>query len=387
LHPQIPEILNTGGRVADNSFFDETTEQSGIKAAIVADYFWAWAKIIGRTVKGRGDMVAYIDLFAGPGFYKDGSASTPLLVLQKAIGDPELSQMLVSIFNDRDAGSAQSLQAAIKQLPGIDTLKHAPLVFNLDVGQEIANIFAKTQMMPTLFFVDPWGYKGLSLRLVNAVVKDWACECIFFFNYNRVSMGLNNPLVAEHMDALFGKEAADALRARLEPLSPHDRELTIVEELCKVLNPTGKRYVLPFRFKTARGTRTSHHLIFVSKHFLGYHIMKGVMAKRSSATQQGVATFEYNPADRRYPLLFDLAKPLEDLEDMLLHDFAGKTVAFKQLYESHSVGKPYIDSNYKQVLKTMEVKGLIAAKKPDGQKRRPFKFADEVLITFPRKGK
>jgi len=84
--------------VADNSFFDETREQSAIKAEIVADYFWAWAKIIGRTVKGRGDMVAYIDLFAGPGCYRDGSASTPLLVLQKAIGDPELAQLLVSVL-------------------------------------------------------------------------------------------------------------------------------------------------------------------------------------------------------------------------------------------------------------------------------------------------
>jgi hypothetical protein len=145
--------------------------------------------------------------------------------------------------------------------------------------------------------------------------------------------------------------------------------------------------VLAFRFKTAKGTRTSHHLIFVTKHFLGYHIMKGVMARRSSATQQGVATFEHNPADRRYPLLFDLARPLEELEGMLLRDFAGKTVAFKQLYESHSVGKPYIDSNYKQVLKKMEAQETITAEKTGGQKRRKGTFADDVLITFPRKGK
>ena len=308
--------------MADNSFFDETREQSAIKAEIVADYFWAWAKIIGRTVKGRGDMVAYIDLFAGPGCYRDGSASTPLLVLQKAIGDPELAQLLVSVFNDRDASSTQSLEAAIRQLPGIDRLKHRPLVCNLEVGEEIAKIFAETKkMIPTLFFVDPWGYKGLSLSLINALVKDWACECIFFFNYNRVNMGLSKTSVAAHMDALFGKDAADALRARLEPLSPQDREWTIVEELCKVLNPASDRYVFAFRFRTAQGTRTSHHLIFVSKHFLGYDIMKHVMAKRSSAAQQGVASFEYNPADRRFPLLFDLARPLDELEGMLLSAF------------------------------------------------------------------
>jgi len=371
--------------VTDNSFFDERTEQSAIKAEIVTEYFWVWAKIIGRTVRGRGDMIAYVDLFAGPGRYNDGTASTPLLVLQKAIENPDLSQLLVTVFNDKDEAHCRALKSAIQSLPGIEKLKYQPTVRNEEVGDEMAKVFSRVKLVPTLFFVDPCGYKGLSRELLHAVVKDWGCECIFFFNYNRISMGLNNPAFEEAMNALFGKVAADELRARLDPLTTQDRELTIVEELCKVLNPTGGRYVLPFRFRTAKGTRTSHHLIFVSKNFLGYDIMKHVMAKRSSAAQQDVASFEYNPADRRFPLLFDLASPLEELEDMLLRGFAGKSVTFRQLYETHSVGKPYIDSNYKQVLKAMEGKGLVTAQKP-GKTRRKGTFADDVVITFSKKG-
>lgn len=33
------------------SFFDEQSAQSEIKAAIVADYFWAWARVIIGTQK------------------------------------------------------------------------------------------------------------------------------------------------------------------------------------------------------------------------------------------------------------------------------------------------------------------------------------------------
>src|SRR5208282_618882 len=96
-----------------------------------------------------------------------------------------------------------------------------------------------------------WGYKGLSLKLVDAVLKDWGCDCIFFFNYNRVNMGLGNQYVKEHMDALFGEEGARGLRSRLEALSPADRELAIVEELCEALGESGSRYVLPFGFRNA----------------------------------------------------------------------------------------------------------------------------------------
>ncbi len=196
-------------------------------------------------------------------------------------------------------------------------------------------------------------------------------------------MGLSNELVEEHMNALFGRERADALRSKLETLSTGDRELMIVEELCAALNPTKDRYVLPFRFKDDRGIRTSHHLIFVSKHFLGYHIMKGVMASESSKKEQGVAAFEYSPADKKYPLLFEMSRPLDDLKTMLLKEYAGKRLTFKQLYESHSVGKPYTDSNYKQILKTLEDAALITADKPL-KKRRRGTFADDVVITFPQ---
>ena len=49
-------------------------------------------------------------------------------------------------------------------LPDIGTLKHKPKVFNNEVGEEIVKMFEERALIPTLFFVDPWGYKGLSLR-------------------------------------------------------------------------------------------------------------------------------------------------------------------------------------------------------------------------------
>ena len=58
-----------------------------VKAAIVRKYFRAWAGVMVGTAKRHGqiDRIAYIDLFAGPGRFKDGSTSTPLRVLEQAI--------------------------------------------------------------------------------------------------------------------------------------------------------------------------------------------------------------------------------------------------------------------------------------------------------------
>ena len=111
----------------------------------------------------------------------------------------------------------------------------------------------------------------------------------------------------------------------------NDRELTIVEEICQALIEMGGKFTLPFGFKNTSGSRTKHHLIFVSKHPMGYKIMKEVMANESSTTEQGVPTFEYSPASKRQPLLFELARPLDDLADMLLDEYAGRTMTMNQI--------------------------------------------------------
>jgi three-Cys-motif partner protein len=366
--------------VSTVNFFEESNEQSAVKTAIVSKYFWSWAKVIMPQAQKGQRKIAYLDLFAGPGRFKDGTKSTPLLILEKAINDAAMSQMLVTIFNDRDDNNAQDLQSAIDQMPGVGGLKHKPIVWNKEVGSEMVKLFASVTLAPTLFFVDPWGYKGLSLQLVNAVLKDWGCDCIFFFNYNRINMGLTNPMVQEHMAALFGEKRQQALLEKLDGLSPEDRENYIVEELCEALGAKQGRYVLPFSFKNDAGTRTSHHLIFVSKHPLGYSIMKEIMAAESSLHEQGVPSFHYSPADVRFPLLFELNRPLDDLEGMLLTTFAGRTVAMLDIYEQHHIGRRFIKKNYKDVLLQMETRGLIRC---EPAKRRLGTFGDGVKVTFP----
>ncbi|HUU39625.1 MAG TPA: three-Cys-motif partner protein TcmP, partial [Desulfatiglandales bacterium] len=252
---------------------------------------------------------------------------------------------------------------------------------------EIVKMFENMNLVPTLFFVDPWGYKGLSLRLVNSVLKDWGCDSIFFFNYNRISMGISNEAVQEHMQALFGRERAMALKDELNGKTPIQRELLIVEELCQALKAYGSRYVLPFRFKNDRGKRTSHHLIFVSKHLRGYGIMKDIMAAESTSNTQGVPSFEYNPADflPQQTLLFQLSRPLEDLKEELLDTFRGQKLTKQEIYEKHNVDKPYINKNYKNALLELYENGTIKATSPSGKPPRKGSFGDKIIVTFPRR--
>jgi three-Cys-motif partner protein len=371
-----------------SNFFQEQKEQSLVKSTIVAKYFDVWANVIISTQKRfpqHAQKIAYIDLFAGPGRYKDETQSTPLKVLTNAIEKPDLRERLVAIFNDKDEDYSQALEKTISEIPDIDSLKYKPVVHNQEVGEKIVKMFESMNLIPTLFFVDPWGYKGLSLRLVNSVLKDWGCDAVFFFNYNRINMGINNDVVRNHMDALFGKERTNSLRQKINGKSAQERELLVVEELCEAIKEYGPRYVLPFRFKNEYGERTSHHLIFVSKHFRGYEIMKDIMAKESTNHTQGVPSFEYNPADflPQQTLLFHLSRSIDELKQNILNNFKGRTLTMIGVYQKHSVDTPYIKKNYKDILRKLYDEGTIQAVSPNGKPPKKDTFGDEVKITFP----
>lgn len=116
--------------------------------------------------------------------------------------------------------------------------------------------------------------------------------------------------------------------------------------------------------------------------------MKDIMAGESSNADQGVPSFMYNPADKRFPLLFEYTRPLDELTEMLLEEFAGQTLSARAIFESHHVGKPYVEKNYKDALRTLESERRILTSPPP-EKRRQQKgkvsFGDNVQVTFPQR--
>jgi len=121
----------------------------------------------------------------------------------------------------------------------------------------------------------------------------------------------------------------------------------------------------------------------VSKNFRGYDIMKGVMARESSAAPQGVPSFEYGPTGGDELSLFEPLRPLDELKKTLLRDFAGRELSMLQIYEEDSAGKPFIKKNYKQALIDLEQQGKIAARPSADDHRKKNTFADHVLVLFP----
>jgi three-Cys-motif partner protein len=371
---------------SSNAFFGLQSEQSRLKSIIVSKYFGAWAKIMlnerrlsSLTVQNRN--IQYMELYCGPGQYGDGSVSTPVMVLETALKSERMSQHLVASFLDCDADYCSALEQAFSQLQGIDRLKHRPRVYCQRVGADVAAQLQNVAMVPTLLFADPWGYAGLSLSLFEAVLKDFGSECLFFFNYNRVNAAVTNPKVARLVDELFGVARANRLRQLLPAMSVSEREDCIMAALYEAFQESSKKLVLPFCFRSEDKARTSHYLVYVTKHFRGYDIMREIMAAASSSQTQGVPTFTYDPRDRVTRRLFDVNEPLTELKRSLLSELAGRSLTVGAAYEEHSVGRNYIKRNFKDALRELLADGMIQVDRPPTLKT----FADTIRVTLARR--
>ncbi|MHC2536981.1 three-Cys-motif partner protein TcmP [Bradyrhizobium diazoefficiens] len=370
-------------------FFEDQKAQSRVKSTIVVKYFKAWAKIMAGQVQGAKDpRLAYIDLFCGPGKYEDGAVSTPLLIVEHVIGTPELRDKVIAVFNDADKERTAELDQNVKALPGIETLTHQPMIRTGEVDDVLVQEFASINMVPAFSFIDPFGYKGVTLELVEALMKGWGSDMVLFFPFDRINAALTNPKVTKHVDGLFGKERADRLRELTSGMHPENREALIIEEFAEALRERGYTYIIPYVFEYEQRDRTSHYLIFVTKHPLGYNIMKSIMYKASEDKNQGIARFGYvrSQADKT-PLLSLLNRPLDDLCDELLECFAGRTLTMEAIHREHQKAlgiNPFIEKNYKDALNMLDAANKIVTNKPN---RRKGTFADDIVVTFPRKEK
>lgn len=386
----LPEVVNVeASNVEGDKFFGVSKDQSKVKSSIVAKYFPAWAKIMAARV----EKIGYIDLWCGPGAYEDGTESTPIKILKTAVANPTIQSKIVTTFNDKNKKHVKALSEQVAKIEGIGNLKFRPQFIDKEIKFNIADTFEKLKMVPTLVFLDPYGYKGLSVRLLGAMFKDWGCDAIFFFNYNRVNMGVNNRFMTNNIDNLFGPKWAPILRQRLKTVNnPDHRERIIIEILKAAINELGGTYFLPFRFLI--GKKTSHYLIFISKNVLGYDIMKQMMAAESIVDEDGIPSFEFNSLPELPKLslqltLFDEPKKksgLQVLADLLLVEFKGRDITVAELISTHNVNKNYIGKNYKDALRRMEERGIIRCE-PSADKRQKREgvvtMGDKVRIFFP----
>ena len=264
------------------------------------------------------------------------------------------------------------------------------------MDEKLVAIFAKSNNVPSFSFIDPFGYSGLTLSLVQALVSGFGSDMVLFFSFDSINRALSNDLVKEHVDALFGPTRAEYLRQVVKDMRPDEREEVLIEAFIEaVTEDLGYEYVIPYVFEKEDKDRTSHYLMFISKRDTGFKIMKEIMYKESRDKTQGIAKFGCvrQVSAEKTPLLHLMNTPRSDFGRQLCANYAGRSLSRKALREDYDKFHPrnlFVEKNWRDALSELETEGKITCVPPRNARKvqkGEVTFGENTVVTFPQKGK
>lgn len=352
-------------KISDTYFKESPHEQSVIKKLIIVKYFKAWANVMKSNITkyNRGSKLAYFDLFCGPGKHDTGETAAPLEIMEHILSNKFLYENCITLFNDCNELYIEQLKNNIESLENYGLLEFEPLYQSLEVDDSFFEQLQDSNIVPSLSFIDPFGYCGVSVDLLNFLIRSFGCDIILFFNYNDINRALTNSSVKDRMEAIFTPELHDILCEKLKDIpNSQQREKLILNYFTKAMrnkynkeNPQSKKkiYLFPFRFQFENKNRTSHYVVFISKDILAVKIMKEIMWGLDNNKANNIASFEFIPNNVQESFLDMLDPKFDQLKEMLLNDYAGSKVAVKEIIDRY-VETIYIGKNIKKALIELE---------------------------------
>lgn len=367
-----------------SSYFACQKEHSRIKAEIAAGYLKPWAQIIGKRL---GDLY-YLDLFSGPGLYDDGGRSTPLLIMDAILEDPWIGSKIHLSFYEDKVNLMNRLRKHIFAHPAFGLLRYTPAFEPVRIDGALATEIGQSTKRGTYSFIDPWGYKDISLDLVDAVSSKWGCDCLFYLSVAGLVRNIADSAKWPKIKQFFGEDAFPrVLKSVKEKSDTESASQVIMESVVKALRERRKYYVVKYLVEFDDRKRESHYLVFLSKDKRGFGIMRDIMIKRSEKDAIGFPLYRYGASretdNQQLTLgLTILSDRLDSLCAQLRSDFQGCKENVKVLFDRClERGYLYQSAQIRRALVHMRDRGQ--TKVFEGKERlREGKIRDKHFVQF-----
>ncbi|KAB1108935.1 three-Cys-motif partner protein TcmP [Micromonospora aurantiaca] len=350
------------------------------KHDMLGRYLDGWFPIL-SSWNGR---VVFLDGFAGRGRYNDGAEGSPLVALRHLLDHRYFPQMrhreFVFYFVEANRDNAESL---LKEVEAFKTERAPwPAKVRVHVVNEKFDVTAnsildtlreqKRNLAPTFAFVDPFGYSGLPMDLLAALLSYPRSELFVNFMVGHVQRFITRDGQENAMRSLFGMDVRDVLNGFSE-------EADRVEHLRAVYGRqlqerVGFDHVQSFAMLNSTGN-IGYYLFHGTRHRAGVKLMKDAMWKIDPG---GGFTFSDRLAGQ--DVLFTPEPDLRPLRAEILRHFSGRQGVPVSEIEWHAIlYTPYRETHVRPVLRPLEQDGVIAVRRPAGKRQ----FADGVTINFP----
>jgi three-Cys-motif partner protein len=353
--------------------------QTWAKHQILRNYLEGWFGVMGQT----NNKILFIDAFAGPGRYEDGSPGSPLIALDTLLKHPVINKKceFILLFNENVKARADHLMSILEVGEKSNPMPKNVTVFptNMDfveLSAEIASIFTGTQerLVPTFAFIDPFGFSDSPLTALSDLLSFPKCELLTFLGLNSINRFATAKNVAGHMESLFGT-------SKVFEHAPHAGDPNRITFFVKLyedqLKATcGFKYCRTFIMKNKSGLEI-YALVFATKNVKGLDLMKKSMWKMAPDGR-----FTFSASDFGRETLFDSVVDYDSLASEIHEYFRGRTVHMQSIEEFALIHTAFLVSHVRTSLTILEGDGKLKALNTVNKNRRGKTFPEWIVIQF-----
>lgn len=370
--------------MGDNVAGRETTwdieEQTAAKHLILRKYLEGWFGVMGNSQP----RIVYLDAFAGPGEYSDGTPGSPLIALDVLRNHRVLGTKceFVLLFNEmskpRHDHLLQCLQRAISSnpLPRNVAIHVENTDFNA-LSKEVREALdsARGRLAPTFAFLDPFGYSGLTMNAISRLFSWSHIDLLVYLDTNSLNRFGTSATVFEQFNALYGTEDFAAAPAAGAP----ERLQYFIDLYAHQLKSVcGFTYTRTFQMRNSRGLPT-YNLVFGTRHLRGLELMKDAMWK---AAPDGSFSFDARMANQpMLPMDLDIPRRVGGLLSARL-DGQARTV--KELEDFLLTDTDFLPAHLRDGLRLLERNEAITVTRSSGPRRANTYPTDCVVTFLPR---
>ena len=345
------------------------------KHEILRRYLGAWFPILNKY-HGR---IVYMDGFAGPGEYEGGEPGSPIIALDVAAHHrKQMGGEVVFWFVDEREDRIDHLKQLVyrRAMPKNFVLEIVHGKFHEVLARELQELETKGAVIaPTFAFIDPFGFSGVPMHLVQRLLRHPKTEAFITFQTSSINRFLEHPdpQINAHMIELFGTEEVLGIAT-----GGGDRIAKLRSLYQKQLHQAAT-YVRYFHMRD-RQNAPIYDLFFAGNHELGHYRMKEAMwrvdpdgefsfSDATDPVQPVLFTLDHSPS-----LLNAMCAVFERKVDMPVSQIRGWVRNETAFLDNHMNAALNLGEQEKRV--------LINPIKRDGKRRIKGTFPDEVLVSF-----
>lgn len=363
--------------------------QTEMKHRILSLYLNPWIKKL-STVDSQ---LLFVDGFAGPGRYPDGSKGSPLIamdmadkMLSKADRVDERIDSFECVFIEKDDDNYASLEEAVSSREQQVDDRIRPECISGEFEEwaaEFIDDFEYGRPPPSLVFIDPFGYGNIPFDLISDLfqLRETSLELLITFMAGKMAQWMEDP---GHQKAISEALGSEEWMERVTPDMGKDER---AEKFSSIYQQQLEReadaeFTMPFEMVEESKRQTCYYLIHVTNHWEGLKVMKETMFNAGADDQfaylgpdhtgyedEQASFAEFGETDN-----FEVRK--QEFAEDLYDRYKGKEVSFQEILQETLDQNVFKLSHYREAFRILSNQGKLEVEhRPhleNGNKKRGY---------------